>query len=142
MGACVSFVRISNSNLTILHTMQNVSDYSGFLCSRKVRFSVYVYTILPQGQWKNRSGVSVRSSSALSLQGSPVPISAAAQPKTGTQTFKREVREETLSKFFKGPTTCTPTSGGVNNMVNYVETGLIHDIIIVKSGPVQDILFS
>ena len=43
-------------------------------------------------------------------------------PKTGTQTVKRELRDEALSFFFEGPTTCTPTSGGVNNMVNYVET--------------------
>ncbi len=50
--------------------------------------------------------------------------SAAAPPppKTGTQTVKRELRDEALSHFFVGPTTCTPTSGGVNNMVNYVET--------------------
>ena len=36
--------------------------------------------------------------------------------------MKRELRDEALSRFFVGPVTCTPTSGGVNNMVNYVET--------------------
>ena len=78
---------------------------------------------LPQGYSKNRGSVGVvRSLSALPLRGGHVTMSAAAQPKTGTQTVKREVRDEALSNFFNGPTTCTPTSGGVNNMVNYVET--------------------
>jgi hypothetical protein len=79
---------------------------------------------LPQGYPKNKAiGTSVfRSVSALSLRGGSVKMSAAAEPKTGTQTVKREVRDEALSKFFEGPATCTPTSGGVNNMVNYVET--------------------
>jgi hypothetical protein len=78
---------------------------------------------LSKGYSQNRGGVSAcRSVSALPLRGGSVLMSAAAQPKTGTQTVKREVREEALASFFEGPTTCTPTSGGVNNMVNYVET--------------------
>jgi len=43
-------------------------------------------------------------------------------PKTGFQTVRDELRDEALSYYFDQKVTCKPTSGGVNNMVNYVET--------------------
>ena len=75
-----------------------------------------------------RSTASIKSFDSMRLRGcgttSCTKMNAAAPPppKTGTQTVKRELRDEALSRFFVGPVTCTPTSGGVNNMVNYVET--------------------
>jgi hypothetical protein len=78
--------------------------------------------ILPHSANAGLSSIRLRGSRAASTK---IYANAAAPPppKTGTQTVKRELREEALSFFFDGPTTCTPTSGGVNNMVNYVETG-------------------
>ena len=41
---------------------------------------------------------------------------------SGTQTVEDKIRAEALSFFFDGDVKCTPTTGGVNNVCNYVET--------------------
>ena len=41
---------------------------------------------------------------------------------TGNQTVDDAVRKEALSQYFDGDVKCTPTTGGVNNVCNYVET--------------------
>lgn len=53
-------------------------------------------------------------------------------PKTGQHTVEEDLRDEALSHFFaveQQPTT-TPTTGGVNNVVNYVETADGHKYIL------------
>ncbi|KAI8466902.1 MAG: kinase-like domain-containing protein [Monoraphidium minutum] len=44
-----------------------------------------------------------------------------AAPETGHHTVPDALRDEALAAFFDGPCTCTPTTGGVNNVVNYVQ---------------------
>lgn len=53
-----------------------------------------------------------------------------AAPETGHHTVSDELRDEALSHFFSAPCTCTPTSGGVNNVVNYVNTADGHQYIL------------
>ena len=44
-------------------------------------------------------------------------------PKTGQHTVEDVLRDEALALFFNdNELKCTPTSGGVNNVVQYVET--------------------
>lgn len=53
-------------------------------------------------------------------------------PKTGQHTVEDDLRDEALSYFFapeQQPVT-KPTTGGVNNVVNYVETGDGHRYIL------------
>lgn len=49
---------------------------------------------------------------------------AAGAPKTGQHTVQDNLRDEALALFFDDVSAlnCTPTSGGVNNVVQYVET--------------------
>ena len=41
---------------------------------------------------------------------------------SGTQTVEENIRREALSFFFDDEVKVTPTTGGVNNVCNYVET--------------------
>jgi len=45
-----------------------------------------------------------------------------AAPETGHHTVPDSLRDEALSHFFTEPTTATPTSGGVNNCCQYIDT--------------------
>eukprot|EP00798_Chlamydomonas_sp_ICE-L_P016519 gene16519-22746_t len=59
------------------------------------------------------------------LTGSGIDYQSTAAPKTGQHSVSDDLRDEALSKFFdssKLSWTCQPTSGGVNNVVNYVNT--------------------
>lgn len=51
------------------------------------------------------------------------PATVAAPPKTGHHTLVDGLREEALAHFFENPqdVVCSPTSGGVNNVCQYVD---------------------
>lgn len=67
-------------------------------------------------------------------------VRAAAAPETGHHTVPDALRDEALAHFFEGPCRCTPTSGGVNNVVQYVETasGARHVLRIYNNGAKSD----
>ena len=52
------------------------------------------------------------------------PTLQSGAPKTGQQMIEDRLRDEALTYFFKDPRSvkCTPTSGGVNNVVR----GVVH----------------
>lgn len=47
---------------------------------------------------------------------------AQAGPETGHHTVPDSLRDEALAKFFAEPCACAPTTGGVNNVCQYVTT--------------------
>lgn len=63
----------------------------------------------------------------MASQAAPAP----AAPKTGQHTVEEALRDEALSYFFDSKEIkCTPTTGGVNNVVQYVETEDGHRYIL------------
>ncbi|KAG2434962.1 hypothetical protein HYH02_012158 [Chlamydomonas schloesseri] len=67
-------------------------------------------------------GVSARATPVIAARKRVVMASSA--PKTGFHTVEDALRDEALAKFFDNPASLkvTPTTGGVNNVVQYVET--------------------
>lgn len=51
-----------------------------------------------------------------------VVVQAGGAPKTGQHQAEESLKQEALAAFFEAPCTTTPTTGGVNNVVNYVQT--------------------
>lgn len=50
----------------------------------------------------------------------PPPFPPQNAPKTGFHKVEDDLRDEALAKFFECPCQCTPTTGGVNNVVKWV----------------------